>query len=92
MMMVNEYFDGGVAVTASNTVNDPAGPFGALYTGSGGNITIVDIRGRTLLLAATQAGTILRVSFKRVNVTGTAATSIVGLYTASYKGPSIAQT
>jgi hypothetical protein len=67
------------SVTPSDTLADPYGPFDALYTGTGGNITIVSESGKTVLLNGTAAGVVLPINFSRIAATGTAATAIVGL-------------
>ena len=51
----------------------------ALYIGGAGNVAVVSIRGTVLLFVGVQAGTILPVRARRVNSTGTTATSIIGL-------------
>jgi hypothetical protein len=72
-------YDGAVAVTPSDTLNDPGGPFAGLYTGSGGNIKITDPVGNSTVLAGTAAGVVLPIRCVRVWSTGTAATGVVGL-------------
>jgi len=67
------------AITPSDTTNF-ATPFRAIYVGAtGGNVTIVTPSGAAILFAGTVVGSILPVVGVRVNATGTAATSLVGL-------------
>jgi len=73
-------YKGGAAVTTSDTADDPNGPFAAFYVGAtGGNVTVVAVDGSTLLLAGTVVGTIYPIAIRRVKVSGTNATSILGL-------------
>ena len=65
----------GFPITASTALLST--PADALYTGSGGDITIVTPRGTTLTYAGTAAGTILAVSAIRVTVF--AGTGLLGL-------------
>lgn len=68
-----------IAVSASDTVDDPNGPFYALYVGAAGNITLVTLAGSTVLLTAVPVGK-LDVGCRRVLSTGTsAASTIIGL-------------
>jgi len=68
-----------VAVTPSDSVNLTV--FGrALYVGVGGNITVVMLAGTVVLFTAVPAGTVLPIRVRRVNATGTTATSIVSIW------------
>jgi hypothetical protein len=67
-----------VAVTPSNTVDDPAGPFDGVLVAVAGNVSCVTSSGSTIAVTAAAAGTVLPVSIVRVNVTGTSAT-LLGL-------------
>jgi len=68
-----------VAVTASDTVADPNGPFHSLYVGASGNITLTTLMGNTVLLTAVPIG-VLKVGCSRVWSSGTAAAStVIGL-------------
>jgi hypothetical protein len=80
-------YEGGIAITASNTANDPAGPFAALYIGGAGTAVVVDLRGNSTTYAGLLAGTILPVQCVRVNSTGLTASNIVGLRAAPIGGP-----
>lgn len=72
---VVETFEYLVAVTKSDTVNDPAGPFAALYVAAAGNVVILQQNGpQTAVTVAVVAGTYLRVPVRRVNSTSTTAT------------------
>lgn len=67
------------AVTPSNTVDFPGG-FRSLWVGGAGNISLDDMDGNTaVLFSGIPAGTILPVAGKRVRLTNTTATLIVGL-------------
>lgn len=71
----------GVAVSVSDTLDDPGGPFFALYVGvAAGNIQIVTLLGNTLLLTAVPIGK-LDIGCRRVMSTNTTTTAslIIGL-------------
>ena len=70
------------AITPSDTVNIPTGPTRGVYVGVTGNVTVVMAEGAqtAVLFVAVPAGTILPISVKRVNATGTAATDLVALF------------
>jgi hypothetical protein len=72
-------YDDGVAVTPSDTVADPNGPFAAFATGTGGNIKVQTAKGNALVLSSCAAGIIMPMLITRVWSTGTAATGVVGL-------------
>ena len=79
-------YDSAVAVSASDSVADPAGPFAGFYTGTGGDISVaLEKTGATVVFASTAPGTIVTVPIARVNSTGTAATSILGLQALPFK-------
>lgn len=74
-MIVNLTGDGGVAVTPSNTVNDPAGPFIALLVWNAGTVNCLDASGNSSGTSdSLTAGTVIPFKVVRVNVTGTTAT------------------
>jgi len=52
----------------------------AIYVGAGGDISIVDLSGTTVVFTAVLAGSILPVQTARVNATATTATSLIALY------------
>ena len=80
-------YDDGVAVTASDTVNDPKGPFAGFHTGSGGTVRVITLRGRDLTLGSLPAGVVYPLGILRVFVATTSATGVLGMYEAGYKGP-----
>lgn len=51
-----------------------------IYVGVGGNITIVTPSDTAVLYKNTVAGTVIPIRAKRVNLTGTDATDLVGMY------------
>jgi hypothetical protein len=74
------------AVTPSNTLDGPftsgtptPNLFAALYVGGTGDIAVVDQSGNVTIFTAVPVGTVLAVSGKRVNSTGTSATNLVAL-------------
>jgi hypothetical protein len=76
-------YEDAIALTASDSAN--VGPYAALYTGSGGNITITTIGGTKTLLAGTAAGIIIPIAFTRLWATGTSPTNVCGLVALPYK-------
>ena len=83
-------YDSAIAVTASDTTADPAGPFASLYvgtsTGIAGTLTVTTIRGTKVTFTGVLAGTIIPVAVQRVWSTGTTATNVLGLLAMPYKG------
>ncbi len=69
-----------VAVTQSDTVADPGGPFRGLLLTVAGTIRLQMANGTVNLLSGTLApGVIHPVRFTRIHVTGTTATGIFGV-------------
>ncbi len=85
MSILSITYDGGVAVTASDGTNDPAGPFAGFHTGSGGTIKVSPLQGSALTLTNVPAGVIYSLAIQRVWSTGTTATGVIGLYAPPYK-------
>ena len=68
-------YDYPVAVTKSDTTDDPAGPFAGLYVSASGNIEIWNRNGpATPITIAVVAGQYVRWPVKRVGSTNTTAT------------------
>lgn len=81
-------YEGSVAVTASDSTDDPNGPFAAFHTGAGGNIKVRDIYGNDTQFYACAAGVIMPLAIRRVWSTGTATPSeVVGFYAIPFKKP-----
>lgn len=51
-----------------------------LYVGGAGNVTLLTAAGTTVLFSSVPAGTVLPVSCKRVNSTGTTATLMTAIF------------
>lgn len=68
------------AVTPSDTVNFPQGLAVGLYVGVTGDVTLVNENGDTCLFKSVPAGKDIPCTCKRVNSTGTAASSIVAYF------------
>lgn len=81
-------YAGSVAVTASDTTDDPKGVFAGLLVTVTGNVTFIDEIGGTNALAAVAANTIINIACKRVNSTGLTAT-VRGLLAFPYKPPTV---
>lgn len=76
----------GVAVTTSDTVADPAGPFAGIYVGStagGSTVVVASVNKSGAVVEATytnvNAGVVLPVRCIRVKTTGTTATGLLGM-------------
>lgn len=68
----------GFTITPSNTV-DFTTLAKSIWVGVAGNVTLVTSRGTTLTFVGCQAGSIIPVEARRVDVTGTTATSLVAI-------------
>jgi hypothetical protein len=75
------------AITQSDTLADPAGPFAALFTGAGGTIKLTTIQNQTVTLASVAAGIILPIATQRVWSSTTTATGLIGLQSPPYLTP-----
>ncbi len=80
-------YEKGAAVSQSDTLADPAGPFAGIFTGSGGTIKLTTIQGDVLTLASVAAGIILPIATRNVWTTVTGATGLVGLQANPYRTP-----
>jgi len=78
-------YDGAKAITKSDTVNDPAGPFAGLLVTVIGNVAFVTTSGDTVTLTAVAANTVIPFATKRVDSTGTTAT-VLGLTCPRFEG------
>jgi hypothetical protein len=66
------------AITPHNSTNF-ASRARAVYVGVGGNIVFVDHLNNAVTLVGVPQGAIMPIECKRINATGTTATSLVGL-------------
>jgi hypothetical protein len=80
-------YEDAITVTASDTVDDPKGPFAGFYTGTGGDIKVTTIRGTAQVFKGTVAGVVITCAIKRVWSSVTAATSVLGMVALPYKPP-----
>lgn len=67
------------AITPSDTTDDAAGPFKAIYVGATGNIAVVRLDNTAVTFVGAITGSIIPVIGRRVNSTNTTASSLVGL-------------
>jgi len=67
------------AITPSDTIDDPKGPFKAIYVGVGGDIAIVGLDNVAVTFKGAITGSILPLIGRRVNSTNTGATDMVGI-------------
>ncbi len=79
-------YENATAVTASDTTADPAGPFAAFYVGTTGNVKVTTIRGNSVVFTNVPQGTTVRVAISRVWITGTTASTVLGLSQIPYRG------
>lgn len=66
-------------IVPSDTI-DLAVSFRAIYVGGTGNISIVDVTGVAVTYVGVPTGSIIPMRGKRINVTSTTATNLVGIY------------
>lgn len=78
-------YDDQVPITASDSVDDPAGPFAGFYSGAGGTIKYTNIKGRNVTLANVVPGVIYPFPCNRIWSTTTTATGVHGCIALPYK-------
>jgi hypothetical protein len=78
-------YDNAIAVTASDTVDDPGGPFAGFYTGSGGTIRVLTIKNGDVTFANLVAGVVMTVAIRRVFSSTTSATGVFGMVANPFK-------
>jgi hypothetical protein len=76
MQTNDQYPNGAIAVTPSNTV-DLAKAATGFYVGVTGDVTLVDLYGNVTQFKAVPVGFQYFIGFTRINATGTTATNIV---------------
>jgi hypothetical protein len=80
-------YDDGAAITPSDvTPQASSKAFAAFYSGAGGTVVLVTVRGSTLTLVSVPAGVIVPIAFSQIKATGTTATSLIGLRAMPYLG------
>ncbi len=77
-------YDAALAVTLSDTVRDPAGPFAGLFVAVAGTVKFTDQQGNVVACGSVAAGTTIPVVVKMVWTTGTGAT-VYGLRAMPFK-------
>lgn len=90
--ILSRTYETGAAVTQSDTVADPAGPFAALYFGaaSAGSIKLTTVQGATLVFQNVQPGATLLVATQRVwSTTTTGSANIIGLNALPFKAKTL---
>ncbi len=78
-------YDDAVPITASDSVDDPAGPFAGFHTGSGGTITVTTIKNRDVTIGSLPAGVVYTLAIKRVWSGTTSATGVLGMVALPFK-------
>ena len=78
-------YEGAAAVTASDATDDPNGPFAGFIIGGSGAVACVLLTGQTVTFSAMQAGIVYTLAVRRIKVTGTTATNIIGLNVPPYR-------
>ena len=68
------------AITPNDSTDLPLGICRAIYVGVGGDISIDDLSGETVVFKNAISGSVIPVQTARVNATGTTATNLVALY------------
>lgn len=82
-------YDDAVPVTASDTTNDPAGPFAGFYVPAAGSYKVRTMRNRDVTFTSLSAGVIVPCAILRVWSTGTQGNgaNVLGMIAPPYKGP-----
>jgi hypothetical protein len=78
-------YDDAIAITASDSVDDPSGPFAAFHTGTGGTIKVTTIKGNSVALTNLPAGIVYTLAIKRVWSSTTTATGVFGMVALPFK-------
>lgn len=78
-------YDDAITVAASDTVDDPKGPFAGFYSGSGGTIRVATVKNGDATLVSVPAGVIVPLAIKRVFSSTTTATSVLGMVALPFK-------
>lgn len=71
-------FQGGTTIVTSDTVSLPV-PCKGLYVGGTGDVVALMFDGQLVTFKAVPVGTVLPITFTRINATNTTATLMVGL-------------
>ncbi len=82
-------YEGGNLVTASDSVDDPKGPFAGFFVGVSGDVKVHTIQGQDLTFKNCVAGTIYPIVITRVWSTGSGtgvAAACIGLRQLPWKG------
>lgn len=78
-------YEDAIAVTASDTVADPSGPFAGFYVGVAGTVKLTTVRGTAATFLNCQAGVVYTVACSRIWSSVTTATNILGMVAMPYK-------
>lgn len=79
-------YDDVIAVTPSDTVDDPNGPFAGFYiSGTAGTVTFLTVRGHAGIISP-GAGVIVPFAIRRIYSSGTSATGVYGCIAMPFKG------
>ena len=70
-------YEDAVIPAASDTVNDPSGPFAGFYAGATGDVKVTTLRNTDVLFKAVPVGSTIRIAFKRLWSTGTGSPSLI---------------
>ena len=68
------------AITPNDSTDLPLGICRAIYVGVGGEVSIDDLSGETVVFKNAISGSVIPVQTARVNATGTTATDLIALY------------
>lgn len=78
-------YDNAIAVTQSDTIDDPSGPFAGFHTGSGGTIRVLTIKGNDVTLGSLPAGVVYTLAIRRVFSSTTSASGVFGMIANPFK-------
>jgi len=68
------------AITPNDSTDLPLGICRAIYVGVGGEVSIDDLSGETVVFKNAISGSVIPVQTARVNATATTATDLIALY------------
>lgn len=76
MSLINDTYEGAVAVTPSNTTTIVGK---AIYVGGAGNVAVTTVAGNVVTFTAPPVGTVIPISFTKIMATNTTATLLIAL-------------
>jgi hypothetical protein len=78
-------YDDAIPVTASDSVDDPAGPFAGFHTGAGGTIKVTTIKGTNRTITNMPAGVVYPLAIRKVWATPAPPANVLGMVANPFK-------